>query len=28
VIESLTEDGYKVITPDGEVLSRKEVENE
>jgi hypothetical protein len=28
VIESLTEDGYKVITPDGEVLIRKEVENE
>ena len=28
VIESLNEDGYKVITPDGEILSRSEVEGE
>lgn len=28
VIESLIEDDYKIITPDGEVLDRKKVENE
>jgi hypothetical protein len=28
VIESLTEDGFRVISPDGEILDRSSVENE